>query len=58
MKLDGKNKHSSRYMADIIGTDPLPLGELEGETGNLGKRKNGGIFILRIGDRILLKFDI
>ena len=30
---------------------------LEGETGILGKRENSGIFILRIDDRILMKFD-
>ena len=35
--------------------DPVTL---EGETGILGKRENWGIFILRIGDRILMKFDI
>ena len=33
-------------------------GELEGEIGILGKRENWGIFILRKGDRILMKFDI
>ena len=38
--------------------DPVILGELEGETGILGKRENWGIFILRIDDRILMKFDI
>ena len=36
----------------------MPLGELEGETGILGKRENWDIFTLRIGDRILMKFDI
>ena len=30
MKLDGKNNHNSRYVIDIIGTDPLSLGESEG----------------------------
>ena len=30
---------------------------MEGETGILGKRENWGIFILRIDDRILMKFD-
>ena len=38
--------------------DLVTLGELEGETGILGKCENWGIFILRIGDRILMKFDI
>ena len=38
--------------------DPVTLGELEGETGILGKCENWGIFILRIVDRILMKLDI
>ena len=36
----------------------MSLWELEGETGILGKRENWGIFILRIRDRILIKFNI
>ena len=36
----------------------MTLRELEGETGILGKCENWGIFILRIGDRILMNFDI
>jgi len=36
----------------------VTLGELEGETGDLGKRENSGIFILRMGDRILVKLNI
>ena len=32
--------------------------ELKGETRILGKRENWVIFILRIGDWILMKFDI
>jgi len=31
---------------------------LEGETGILGESGNWGIFILGIGDRILMKLDI
>ena len=33
------------------------LGGLVGETGILGKRENWVIFILRMDDRILMKFD-
>ena len=42
-----------RFKAPILN-----WGELEGETGILGKRENWCIFILLIGDRILMKFDI
>ena len=38
--------------------DAVTLGELEGETGNLRKRENGGSFILRMGDRISKKLYI
>ena len=34
------------------------MGEMEGETGILGKLESWGVFILRIGDRILVKHDI
>ena len=30
---------------------------MEGETGILGKHENWGIFILRIDDQIVMKFD-
>ena len=36
----------------------MTLGGVGGETGILGKCENWGIFILRIGDRILMKLYI
>ena len=36
----------------------MTLGGVGGELRILGKRENWGIFILRIGDRILMKLDI
>ena len=54
----GRISTSSRYMIEIIGTDLLSLGELEGETGNLGKRENRGIFFSQMGYQILMKLDI
>ena len=36
MKLDEKNKHSSRYVIGIIGTDPLSLRELGGLSISFG----------------------
>ena len=45
-------------MIDITRPDPLSFGELEGVGVNSEKLKNWGIFNLRTGDRILMKFDI
>ena len=44
----------------ILNSDPIlrHWGDFEGETGILGKREIWGFFILRIGDQILMKFDI
>ena len=54
----GRITTSSRYVIDIIGRDPLSLGELGGGV-LIGKiRKIRGIFNLRMGDQILMKFDI
>ena len=50
MKLGGK-KTSPWYVIDITRTDPLSLGDLEGEGW-------WGICNLRSGDQILMKFDI
>jgi len=38
--------------------DPVTLGQLEGETGNLGKCEILGIIILQMGDQILMKLNI
>ena len=46
------------FEALIFRPDPVTLGGVGGETGIISKRENWGIFILRIGDRILMKFDI
>ena len=44
----------------ILSSDQIlwHWGELEGDTRILGKRENRGILILRIDDRILMKFNI
>ena len=47
---------SSRYAIDRIGMDPLSLGELGG--CQFEKCENCGMFKLRRGDHILMKFNI
>ena len=49
----GRISTSSRYVIDIIRMDPFSLEKLGGV--NLEKL---GIFNLRMGDQILMKFDI
>ena len=44
---------------DIPGTDSFSLGELRGGgAGKFGKIEKRGIFNLRTGDQISMKFDI
>ena len=52
--LAGRISTSPRYVIDIAGLDWLSLGEL-GEGGVNSEKL--GIFNLRTGDQILMKFD-
>ena len=52
----GRISTRPRYATDITGSELLSLGGLEG--GNVEKLEKLGIFNLRTGDRILVKFHI